>query len=384
MSPFAIAPAKRALAAAVFCSSLVGLAACGDVTAPARDFTPTTAALNAGAHLPAPSNISTSVSGTSVTVTWTAVDGAGAYKVDLCTTTDNCVATATTSALTYTFNSAATGSYVVRVRARTDVSADQTGQNDGWGDFGYGSATVGGTVTPPTQPTDNTPPVVTFTVSGTQGSNGWYTSDVTVTWSVTDAESSVTSAVGCSTTVQNTDVAAQTFTCTATSAGGSTTKSVTISRDATPPSVTYTGNALTYDVDKTVAITCSASDAMSGLASSTCANIAGDAYTFTLGANNYSATALDNAGNTGNGATSFSVVATSGGTCNLVKRWVTNAGVANSLCVKLDAASRAGARGDLNAKAGSIKAFGQELQAQSGKFVPADKVAILLRITATI
>ena len=33
---------------------------------------------------------------------------------------------------------------------------------------------------------DDTPPVITPSISGTLGSNGWYTSDVTVSWSVND------------------------------------------------------------------------------------------------------------------------------------------------------------------------------------------------------
>lgn len=44
----------------------------------------------------------------------------------------------------------------------------------------------------PTAPSDTTLPVITYSISGTSGSNNWYTSDVTVTWSVTDPESAVT------------------------------------------------------------------------------------------------------------------------------------------------------------------------------------------------
>ena len=47
-------------------------------------------------------------------------------------------------------------------------------------------------------PTDTTPPVVTPSVVGTLGDNGWYTSNVNVSFTVTDPESTVTSqSAGC-------------------------------------------------------------------------------------------------------------------------------------------------------------------------------------------
>lgn len=91
-----------------------------------------------------------------------------------------------------------------------------------------------------------------------------------------------------------------------------------------------------------MSITCSASDATnpgSGLASSTCENINGNAYAFAIGSNSYSASAADNAGNTGNGSTSFNVAVTAGSLCTLTQRWITQpgkgGGIAQSLCVKL-------------------------------------------------
>ena len=44
---------------------------------------------------------------------------------------------------------------------------------------------------------DLTPPVIGPTVSGTLGSNGWYVSDVAVTWDVQDPDSPVSSQTGC-------------------------------------------------------------------------------------------------------------------------------------------------------------------------------------------
>jgi len=87
-------------------------------------------------------------------------------------------------------------------------------------------------------PIDTTPPVITPTVSGTLGNNGWYTSDVTVSWSMVDNESPITSKSGCDTSTVTTDTAGVTFTCSATSSGGTVSKSVTIQRDATAPTIT--------------------------------------------------------------------------------------------------------------------------------------------------
>jgi hypothetical protein len=59
-------------------------------------------------------------------------------------------------------------------------------------------------------------------------------------------------------------------------------------------------------------------------------------------------------------------VVTPGSVCALVERWVSNAGVANSMCVKL--------------RQGSYGAFRNELSAQSGKKISEANAAILLRL----
>jgi len=89
-------------------------------------------------------------------------------------------------------------------------------------------------------PSDATPPVITPTVTGTLGNNSWYVSNVAVSWSVTDAESAISSTSGCGTSNVTSDTAGVTFTCSATSAGGTASQSVTIKRDATPPTIQAT------------------------------------------------------------------------------------------------------------------------------------------------
>lgn len=84
---------------------------------------------------------------------------------------------------------------------------------------------------------DSTPPEVTWAVMGAPGFNGYYISDVSVAWTVIDRQSTVFATSGCDAAWVTTDTAGTTFTCTADSDGGTTSNSVTIKRDATPPAV---------------------------------------------------------------------------------------------------------------------------------------------------
>jgi len=119
-------------------------------------------------------------------------------------------------------------------------------------------------------PSDSTPPAITPTITGTLGGDGWYTSDVTVAWSVADPETEFTTA-GCDTQTVSSDTSGTTFTCSATSTGGTSTESVTIMRDTTAPvvaSATANPSVLWPPNKRMVAVTVSvdASDAGSGQA----------------------------------------------------------------------------------------------------------------------
>jgi Tol biopolymer transport system component len=120
---------------------------------------------------------------------------------------------------------------------------------------------------------DTTPPVITPTVTGTLGNNAWYTSDVQVSWSVADGESTVSNQTGCGAATVSTDTAGVTFTCQATSAGGMSSQSVTVKRDATAPTVTAVATtspnaAGWYKTDVTIQFTCL--DSLSGIAGGAC------------------------------------------------------------------------------------------------------------------
>lgn len=89
-----------------------------------------------------------------------------------------------------------------------------------------------------TQQADLTPPDVRPTLTGTRGSFGWHTSDVTVAWTVEDPESGIADATGCETIALTSDNAGVTLTCTATNGAGlSTSVPVTIKIDKSAPEI---------------------------------------------------------------------------------------------------------------------------------------------------
>jgi hypothetical protein len=172
---------------------------------------------------------------------------------------------------------------------------------------------------------DDTPPVITASVQGTLGSNGWYKSDVQVTWTVSDPESAIPTQVGCGPVTISADNAGVPLTCSATNAADLTsTETVVVKRDATAPLIAYEGNAGSYTVDQTIAITCSASDAGSGIASNTCQSINADALSLGVGIHTYSATATDQAGNSASATATVTVNLTLSGIAQLTRRYSSN------------------------------------------------------------
>ena len=127
---------------------------------------------------------------------------------------------------------------------------------------------------------DSTPPVIAPTITGKLGLNGWYVSNVTVTWSVADPESGIASSTGCSSTSIIADTAGFALTCSATNGAGlSSSNVVTIMRDATPPTITASispaNPALTGWYNKatgvpTITFTCADATPGSGIAAGAC------------------------------------------------------------------------------------------------------------------
>jgi hypothetical protein len=88
------------------------------------------------------------------------------------------------------------------------------------------------------RPIDLTPPVITPVLNGTRGNGDWFKSAVSVSWQVSDPESGIASAEGCSPSQLTADTTGVTLTCTAVNGAGlSSTASVTVRIDMTPPAI---------------------------------------------------------------------------------------------------------------------------------------------------
>jgi hypothetical protein len=122
-------------------------------------------------------------------------------------------------------------------------------------------------------------------------------------WNVVKDESDTSSQTGCDPITVNTYTAELTLTCTATSEGGTSSRSVTFKRDATPPALNPTVLPNPVPLGGSATATSNAFDALSGLASESC----GTLDTSTAGIKSVTCTATDNAGNTAMATISYQV-----------------------------------------------------------------------------
>ena len=154
---------------------------------------------------------------------------------------------------------------------------------------------------------DNTPPVITASVQppSPDGSNGWYHTPPAVSWSVIDLETPISSTTGCSPTTVTADTPSTgvTLTCTATSGGGTSSKSVVIRHDATPPTITCPAPP-TFVIGSVASLTATVTDSSSGPVS---ASVTVPASTATAGPHTVAVSAADIAGNTASTSCSYVV-----------------------------------------------------------------------------
>jgi Tol biopolymer transport system component len=155
---------------------------------------------------------------------------------------------------------------------------------------------------------DDTPPIITSTVTGPSGANGWYVGDVSVEWSVQDDESQIYG-VDCENVTLATDGATRVFRCQASSEGGDASAEVGIKRDATAPTIAIQQpEAAVYAQGQNVALGFTCVDATSGISTCT-ANQSGNLQTGTPGTFDFTVTATDAAGNQSTSTVSYTVQA---------------------------------------------------------------------------
>lgn len=148
------------------------------------------------------------------------------------------------------------------------------------------------------------PPVITPVVTGTLGTNGWYTGNVAISWVVTDAETPVTSTTGCGPSTQTVETAGTPFTCQATSAGGTSQQTVVIKLDKTNPTLSPIVAPNRILLNGVVSTTINGADALSGVQSATC--VPGD--TSSVGAKSTTCTVVDVAGRSTTKTTHYRVI----------------------------------------------------------------------------
>jgi hypothetical protein len=165
-------------------------------------------------------------------------------------------------------------------------------------------------------PADDTPPVVTYAITGITGANGWYRGSsggnyIVVHWTVSDPESQIIDSTGCLPAIRvNGPNTGATRTCSATSGGGTTTVTTKVLRiDATPPAVRGGADRAPdasgwYNHALTVSF--SGSDATSGIAGCTSARYAGPDNVHAA----VSGRCADRAGNVGGASFAFAYDAT--------------------------------------------------------------------------
>ena len=232
-----------------------------------------------------------------------------------------------------------------------------------------------------------TMPAPTISASASPAANaaGWNNTAVTVSFTCVDPLSAILG--GCPPPViLDSEGADQGVSQQVTTEGGLelSAEITDINIDLTNPTVTYAGGKASYQVDEQVSITCTAADALSGVASTTCTNVSGPAYTFGLGSQTFSATATDRAGNAGAGSVTFTVGVNYTSLCNLSQRFADTRTVGLALCALLRLAESADAHNSQFIKRLSLQAYVLLVRSQTGRTLTAAEAATLISLSRSL
>jgi hypothetical protein len=262
-------------------SATISVAQTSNNTGASFDFAPATFTVNVTAPPPANTAPTVAVAG----VTGGASYNKGSVPAATCQVTDaedgNSSFAATLSAITGPYASDGIGELTASC-SYTDSGGLTAAASETYGIVDPSAPSIGYTLNP----------------ASPDGSNGWYKSDVSLTWNVTEPESpNSLQKTDCVDQNVTADQAETSYSCSASSAGGSAgPASVSIKRDATAPSISGSASPAANgdgwnNSDVTVSFTCA--DTLSGIAS--CgpnATLSGEGT-----GQSVNGTAVDNAGN---------------------------------------------------------------------------------------
>ncbi len=154
--------------------------------------------------------------------------------------------------------------------------------------------------------------------------------------------------------------------------------------DKTPPVITYSGNQSSYAITDHITISCNAGDTLSGVASTTCQDIDEPAYQFSTGTHTISASAIDLAGNVGQGSVTFTIGISADDLCTLTGEMVNNQRLANQLCAPLRLVEWAEAMHNQRMKTSALNSYTLLVTAQSGRSLTADEVRLLVELAGEL
>ncbi|UUZ84722.1 hypothetical protein LJK88_14435 [Paenibacillus sp. P26] len=159
-------------------------------------------------------------------------------------------------------------------------------------------------------------------------------------------------------------------------------QSAPVNIDLTAPAVSFSvQDGTVYGIDQSVAIGCSAEDALSGIVSSDCSDISAKAYELGVGAHTFTANAEDATGNTANQAVTISVTVDFDSLSRLTEQFVSaDNGVRHALVEKLYQAKASASKGNTNAMQDQLGAFVHQVNAQSGKALTEKQVQVLTEL----
>ena len=125
-------------------------------------------------------------------------------------------------------------------------------------------------------------------------------------------------------------------------------------------------------------------DELSGVDSANWSSTEGYAFDFGVGVHTISALATDKAGNTALAENKFTVTVDFDSLSRLTQSFVRKAGVSHSLVAKLQSAKEAAAKGNKQAVDGKLKAYVNELSAQSGKVLTDQQASLLISLSSNL